>query len=241
MGLVLFDTETTGFSDDSKIIQLAFMYQDKDVTDIYSDYINPENAKISTKAMSIHHITPDMVKNSSIFEESDIVRNFISFNDSKNILVAHNISFDMKMINREGIVWLGPTICTLRCARHIFKDLESYSLQFLRYELELYKEEKELLDTLDPFKNKNYQPHDAMFDVIVMRLLLKRLLQEVNGSVSKLVELTNTPVFIEKIRFGKHSGEKLVDIDPSYLRWLLSNHNDLDNDLKYSIIKVLEG
>ena len=29
MGLVLFDTETTGFSDNSKIIQLAFMYQDK--------------------------------------------------------------------------------------------------------------------------------------------------------------------------------------------------------------------
>jgi DNA polymerase-3 subunit epsilon/exodeoxyribonuclease X len=215
------------------------MYQDKDVADIYSDYINPENVKISTKAMSIHHITPDMVKNSSIFEESDIVRNFISFNDSKNILVAHNISFDMKMINREGIVWLGPTICTLRCARHIFKDLESYSLQYLRYELGLYKEEQDFLASLDSCKN--LQPHDAMFDVLIMRLLLKRLLQDVNGSVSKLVELTNTPVFIGKIRFGKHSGEKLVDIDPSYLRWLLSNHNDLDNDLKYSIIKVLEG
>lgn len=241
MGLVLFDTETTGFTDDSKIIQLAFIYQDKNNIETRCDYINPDGIKITIKAMSAHHITPDMIENSSIFEESDIVRNFISFNDSKNILVAHNISFDMKMINKEGIVWQGPTICTLRCARHLIKDLESYSLQYLRYELELYKGEKEFLDTLDPFKNKNYQPHDAMFDVIVMRLLLKRLLQEVNGSVSKLIELTNTPVFIEKIRFGKHSGEKLVDIDPSYLRWLLNNHNDLDIDLKYSIIKVLEG
>lgn len=241
MGLVLFDTETTGFASDSKIIQLAFMYQDNINIEAHCDYINPGDTKITTKAMSIHHITPDMLENSSIFVESDIVRNFISFNNSKNVLVAHNISFDMKMINKEGVVWFGPTICSLRCARHLIKDLESHSLQFLRYELELYKEEKEFLDTLDPFKNKNYQPHDAMFDVIIMRLLLKRLLQEVNGSIAKLVELTNTPVFIEKIRFGKYSGEKLVDIDPGYLRWLLSNHNDLDIDLRYSIIKVLKG
>ena len=237
MGLVLFDTETTGFTDDSKIIQLAFIYQDKDVTNIYSDYINPENVKISTKAMSVHHITPDMVQNSSIFEESDIVKKFISFNTDKNVLIAHNINFDLNMIQKEQITWLGPIICTLRCARHIFKDLESYSLQYLRYELGLYKEEQDFLASLDSCKN--LQPHDAVFDVIITRLLLRRLLHEVNGSVIKLIELTQTPVFINKMRFGKYAGEELVNIDPGYLRWLLYNHSDLDSDLKYSIRRVL--
>ncbi|MDD5212759.1 MAG: 3'-5' exonuclease, partial [Sulfuricurvum sp.] len=74
----------------------------------------------------------------------------------------------------------------------------------------------------------------------------RKKLEERFGSVNpidKMVELTQTPVFYTKaLRFGKHKGKTLPEIvtaDKGYLTWMLGNMDGLDDDMRYSIEKVL--
>jgi len=62
--------------------------------------------------------------------------------------------------------------------------------------------------------------------------------------VEMMVELTNTPVFISKFKFGKYKNKTLQEVaheDSGYLRWMLKGMENLDEDLRYSINSVLEG
>jgi DNA polymerase-3 subunit epsilon/exodeoxyribonuclease X len=46
------------------------------------------------------------------------------------------------------------------------------------------------------------------------------------------------------MKFGKHKGKTLTEValaDKGYLSWMLSNMENLDDDMKYSIGKALEG
>jgi hypothetical protein len=60
--------------------------------------------------------------------------------------------------------------------------------------------------------------HNAMGNVLVMKLLLSKLVQIVRENfpginpMDKLVELTKTPVFIKTFRFGKYKGEDIEDV-----------------------------
>ncbi|MDY0328396.1 MAG: 3'-5' exonuclease, partial [Arcobacteraceae bacterium] len=160
-------------------------------------------------------------------------------------LIAHNISFDLGMLVKEGFVCNMQLIDTLRCARHLLDDFPYHRLQYLRYALDLYKtEEDEALKLGITIK-----AHDAIGDVLVMKLLLAKLTQLAKDkyalsnkdTIAKLVELTSTPVFVKILKFGKYKGELLETIakkDMGYLQWLL-NTTDLDEDLRYSILKVL--
>jgi len=50
--------------------------------------------------------------------------------------------------------------------------------------------------------------------------------------------LTFKNVLLEKLEFGKYANryiEEVVSIDRAYLEWMISNIQDLDEDLKYSI------
>jgi DNA polymerase-3 subunit epsilon/exodeoxyribonuclease X len=137
-------------------------------------------------------------------------------------------------------------IDTLRCARHLFDDEDSHRLQYFRYRLGLYKVEQSEADTL----GIEVRAHDAIGDVLVLKLFLtelrKRLQERFEGAnpIDKMVELTQTPVFYTRpLKFGKYKGKTLVEIaaaDKGYLNWMLSNMDTLDEDMRYSIGRVLE-
>jgi DNA polymerase-3 subunit epsilon/exodeoxyribonuclease X len=45
------------------------------------------------------------------------------------------------------------------------------------------------------------------------------------------------------MKFGKHKGKTLTEValsDKGYLSWMLSNMENLDEDMRYSITNVLE-
>jgi DNA polymerase-3 subunit epsilon/exodeoxyribonuclease X len=137
-------------------------------------------------------------------------------------------------------------IDTLRCAKHLFEEEEAHRLQYFRYRLGLYKLEQAEADTLGIV----VKAHDAIGDVLVLKLFLtelrKRLQERFEGvnPIDKMVELTQTPVLItQPLKFGKHKGKTLTEIataDKGYLSWMLSNMENLDEDMRYSIAKVLE-
>ena len=61
--------------------------------------------------------------------------------------------------------------------------------------------------------------------------------------MKKLVELTSTPVFVQTFKFGKYKGENIEDIakkDANYLNWMRTNMSDLDEDMKFTLDKVLQ-
>jgi DNA polymerase-3 subunit epsilon/exodeoxyribonuclease X len=135
-------------------------------------------------------------------------------------------------------------IDTLRVAKHIFEDEDAHRLQYFRYKMELYKEEKKEADAL----GIEVKAHDAIGDVLVLKLFLSKLKEAVmkkfprENPVEKMVDLTNTPILISIFKFGKYKGKTLQEVagsDAGYLRWMLASMENLDDDMRYSINTAL--
>ncbi|AXK48919.1 DNA polymerase III subunit epsilon [Aliarcobacter trophiarum LMG 25534] len=241
---ILFDTETTGAQEEDRVIQFGSMIlNQKGDLEVFDELcINPIPIKL--EAMEVHNITPDLLKNKPNAVDTNFYKRLQELNRSENFLIAHNINFDLEMIKKEGFVNNYQLIDTLRCARHIFSELPYHRLQYLRYALELYKDEVAEAKKL----NITIKAHDAIGDVLVMKLFLSKLVAQVKMSfpdinpMKKLVELTLTPVFVQTFKFGKYKGESIEDVakkDANYLNWMMKNM-DLDEDMQYTLNRVLE-
>ncbi len=225
--LIFLDTETTGLESKDLICSVAFIDDDS-----YAYELVHEGKKISAEASSVHHITNEMLKNKKCFKESSIYEQLEKNNSNANTLVGHNISFDIEMLQKSGFKWKGSIIDTLRVSKHLIKECDGFSLQFLRYELKLYKEEEKIKSEYG-IKDA-LVAHNALSDTLVTKLLFVYLQEMV--SVEQMQELTFKEVLLEKFSFGKHKGKYIEEVclnDISYVQWLLSS--ECDDDLRYSI------
>jgi len=130
---LFFDTETTGLPKNWKapvtnlnnwprLVQLAYLYYDQEGNQLSSgDYIiKPEGFTIPTEASRIHGITTER----AIREGQSLVsvlEHFYSMMEQASFLVAHNMSFDEKIIGSEllrngmkNIIPLKKSICTMK-------------------------------------------------------------------------------------------------------------------------------
>ena len=237
---ILFDTETTGTGDSDRIIQIgAMIVHSKDKIDVY-DELCLADVPISLEAMEIHNITPDVIENQPPYQELEFCKRLEAYNDKENYLIAHNIKFDLSMIEKEGFDNNYTLIDTLRCAKHLLPNSPHHRLQYLRYALELYKTEGAEADKLDI----TIKAHDAIGDVLVMKLLLSKLVllakeqfPEDRNPMQTLVKLTQTPVLMKTFKFGKHKGKKVADVakeDAGYMKWMKGNM-DLDEDMAFTL------
>lgn len=236
MPFILFDTETTGGGENDRICQIALGILKKEGCDYYIDYCKPP-LPISYGAMAVHGITEEEVADKPFFLDTNSAKLLASLNSQNSVLIAHNAKFDIDMIKKEGIEWGGFVIDTYRCAKHLI-DSDSHALQYLRYSLGLYKSEKD--DEANRLKAEfgdMMNPHNALFDIYILKKLLFYLI-DLTGDYKKLIELTNTPVLLTTMKFGKYKGESFEEIakkDPSYLKWLKNNKQDSDQDLEYTL------
>ena len=241
---ILFDTETTGASTEDRIIQVGGMIiKSKSEVEVYDELCSTV-LPIKLEAMEVHNITPDLIADKGIFTNTNFYQKLQELNNSTNYLIAHNISFDLGMLEKEGFVNQYTLIDTLRCAKHLYPELPYHRLQYIRYALELYKTEETEAKEL----NVVIKAHDAIGDVLVMKLFLRKLVAKCTQThadynpMEKLAELTRTPVFITKFRFGKYKGEDVVEVakkDLGYLQWMRSNMADLDEDMRYTLDKAI--
>ena len=241
---ILFDTETTGAGAQDRIIQVgAMIVHGRDEIEVY-DELCAANVPIAIEAMEIHNITPDVIENQPLYEELEFTKKILEYNHPENYLIAHNISFDLGMLEKEGFENSYTLIDTLRCAKHLLPDSPYHRLQYLRYALELYK-----IEGLEANKlNITIKAHDAIGDVLVMKLLLSELVKRtqekfpgVNPMV-KLAELTQTPVLIKTFKFGKYKDreiEEIVKADKGYITWM-KNNLDLDEDMLFTLNHYLD-
>ncbi|HFC76837.1 MAG TPA: 3'-5' exonuclease [Candidatus Moranbacteria bacterium] len=227
--LLFLDTETTGNDlEKDRLCQVCYKIGDK----IETKNFKPE-IPISTKAMSITHITNKMVENEESFADSQF-KKALEILLKENVLVAHNAKFDIAMLNSDGVE-VKQHICTLRLARHLDEQQEipEYNLQFLRYYYEVEIEAN---------------PHSAEGDVLVLEAIFKylyRQMEEVlktkdeSKIIKEMIEVSARPSLIRKFNFGKHQGRLLSEIvaeDRGYLEWLLAQkEKDEDEDWIYTL------
>lgn len=243
---VLLDTETTGAGENDRIIQLGFLVLQGKSVDVYNDLCSTD-VPIGYGAMEVHGITPEQIEGKPLCPDTDAFKALQMLNTPDNVMIIHNAPFDLGMLSKENFTLQMRLIDTLRCAKHLFDEEDSHRLQYFRYRLGLYKNEKAEADALGIV----VKAHDAIGDVLVLKLFLTELrkrLSERFGDVNpidKMVELTQTPVYVTKpLKFGKHKGKTLseiADADRGYLSWMLANMENLDEDMKYSIARVLEN
>jgi len=240
---VLFDTETTGNGENDRIIQIgAMVVHDREHIDIY-DELCSTSVPITIEAMEVHNITPDIIEAKPPFSETKFAKTVVAYNRKENYLIAHNIAFDLGMLEKEGFENHYTLIDTVRVARHLLPDMPAHRLQYLRYALDLYKTEAEAAQRL----GIAVKAHDAIGDVLVMKLLLSRLVQLTQekfpgvNPMQKMAELTQTPVFVKIFKFGKYKDREIEEIareDMGYLQWMYKNL-DLDEDMRYTLKQYL--
>lgn len=242
---IILDTETTGTNEEDRVIQLGYMVLGAKEIEVYNEFFSSE-IPIKYGAMEVHGITQEMIDGKPSIHDSGSFKRLNELNTNENYMIIHNAPFDLGMLAKEGFMPKMKVIDTLRVAKHIYKDEEAHRLQYFRYKMGLYKEEQKEASEL----GIEVKAHDAIGDVLVLKLFLSKLRKSVQkifpdeNPVDKMVDLTNTPILIEKFRFGKYKGKTLREVaheDAGYLRWMLSSMENLDDDMKYSLQSVLEG
>jgi exodeoxyribonuclease X len=221
---IFLDTETTDTREKDRLCQLAYKSDS-----IVNELFNP-GMPISIDAMSVHHITNEMVQGKPLFQGSNTRTDLISLLDNNNtIIVAHNAKFDVNMLNRED-VYPSKMICTLKLARHLDKDgvIPKYNLQYLRYYLGIKVEAT---------------AHDALGDILVLEVLFKRLFAKAkelygDAAIDRMIDISSKLSLIKRMPFGKHKGLKMEEVPSDYLQWLSTT--ELDEDLNYTVQHFLK-
>jgi exodeoxyribonuclease X len=234
MAIIILDTETIGLKkEQDRICELAFLvHTEDDGWEAFSDLASNDE-KISSNAMAIHHITHEMVEDALPLKRTEAFQMLVKLNHPDNIMVIQNAPFDLGVLANHDFFWQGQVVDTLVCAKHLLST-QRHALQFLRYELGLYKHEKLIADAMEV----KIEAHRALGDVIVTKLLLSHLLDHVDQNMDALLELSNQPALLKSIGFGKYRGqsfESAVPADRDYFLWCLNSFDKLSKDARNTI------
>lgn len=238
MRIIILDTETTDLNE-PRLVQLG--YKDLATGNIVNELFKPP-VPIAWGAMATHHFTNEMVAEKPVFIGSEEYNKLNTLLQDNAVLVAHNAPFDILTLKNEGVVV--PTwIDTCRVAQHTVPS-EQHKLQYLRYFLNL------------PLMEAT--AHDALGDVLVLEALFAHLqkvvmekysLQGDDEVLHKMIELSQTPLLIKTIGFGKYKGmtfEELYNLDRAYLQWLHNSETqkamgEQNENMVYTLKYYLDG
>ena len=174
----VFDTETTGLSSRyDRIIEFGgVIVEDGKIVDQFNQYYDP-GMPIPEEATRINHITDDMVRGKPKIED-DLERILSFFGDC--ILVAHNATFDIGMVNaalsRKGLPPLtNPVIDTMPISHYLFPEAARHSEGAMLRNLGLgniYSEE---------------DAHEAVYDATALNEGWKEILERLEKQHPNLV------------------------------------------------------
>lgn len=129
------DLETTGLSPNwDEIIEVCILrVRNGKIADTYHSLVKPIRP-IDPFITSITGITNEMVADSPNIEDiSDEIRTYIA----DDVIVGHNISFDIKFLLESSVSIQSNYLDTLRISRKVFPEQPSHSLSYLADALDL--------------------------------------------------------------------------------------------------------
>jgi len=256
--LIIFDTETTGKEEEDKIIQVGAIVvdlKDSQYLKVYNELCSSD-IPIKLEAMAINGIRQEQIAGKKPFKETDFIKELNQLNREENYLIAHNLDFDLKMLEKEGFENKLKLLDTLQCAKHLFDigdeinnyKVANYKLQTFRYMMFTQNDEN--------VEAKKYgveiKAHDAIGDVVILKLFLRELYKKVIQKygtknpieiMDKMVELTKTPIPVEKIIFpvGEYRGKKIIDIEkenPGLLTWYTTKYKNPQKEIVDAIKRL---
>lgn len=222
------DVETTGLDPkEHAIVEAGFVPVYVGEEPRFSNAIwtlhNP-GRPIPPEASAIHHIIDEDVEHSLPF--NDEARQSLS--EGADAMAAHNAAFDRSFIGIEDRPW----ICTMKVAKHLWPNAPGFGNQTLRYWLEL------------PVA-RDLPVHRTLGDCFVTAELLLREVEELakrgtEPTLEHLVELTERPVLLRTMPFGKHAGSRFAELPRDYLAWMSRQSFD-DPDVNHTVRQALQG
>jgi ATP-dependent DNA helicase DinG len=216
LDFVSIDLETTGLDEkNNEITEIGITkFKNGELIDEYSTLIKPTQ-KISHYVQKITGITNDMVSLSPVFSET--IQDVISF-IGDNLIVGHNISFDMGMLNnaltKEGKDILeNPTIDTLDIISLLNPTGRSFKLSYLAKKYKILEE----------------NVHRAKDDSLMTANLYLKLIEEIKNLDRDIVSLllyyfSKTNISM-KIIFEELFSQ---DIEKNEYPWVAFKFNKID-------------
>ena len=254
--IIFFDTETTGIlkneywniTSNGDLIQLAYRkIENWEKTD--DNLFYNTDTEIEIWAIAVHGIYKDLLIEKTSWEyinDNDKSKLSSVFNEWIN--VAHNLDFDLDVLDKSGITYSDNLIDTLKVAKVLWsewvlinnngKEPEYVNLQYLRYFFELYK------ITDSEWNEENTTAHDAFWDVVVLENVFYSLFNiiknKLNISDDDVLEMMKSMtkkefILIKTMRIWKYRGktfEEVADLDRWYLNWIV--WADFTEDIKYT-------
>ena len=101
--MIIFDTETTGVTENDEIIQLSII--DGKGKTLVNEYVHPYWKQEWIAAARVNGITPETVKNA--LYPHDLIPKVKGIFEAVDLLVAYNNTFDLAFLKRWGISTLG--------------------------------------------------------------------------------------------------------------------------------------
>ncbi len=210
--IVFGDTETTGATEEDRIIQNAhavalFNKEDNsiEVKHYIEEYIMPP-LPIKPGAAVVHGIWKEDLIGAKPWEESQSKAEleFLCANGAG--YVAHNSPFDIKMLSKEGLIWpLNKIYDTLRVARNVYVDnteLESRGLQYIRYFYD-FDSRPDFADFVKSFNIEKLQAHTALSDIVVLMYFFKFIFEEkLVSSIEELFDLSYKIMHEDILNYG---------------------------------------
>ena len=121
---IMFDTETTGLSNNDRIVEICLweILDDVKTNNYLHFYFNPQ-VKVPEEVVKIHNLDNEFLRNKPLFKDKcKEILDFIGDSD----LIAHNASFDRRMLNnelirlKENIFPKHNFIDTIKIARYLY-------------------------------------------------------------------------------------------------------------------------
>ena len=80
--------------------------------------------------------------------------------------------------------------------------------------------------------------HDALGDIMVLEAVFKRIYDKfvadgLKDPTQEMINISNNPVLIPRMPFGKHKGMLFSEVPQDYLQWLL--RTELDEDMAFTV------
>ena len=205
---VVFDTETTGFSDPMKIVEAAYIALDERFLTIgqFVQRYNP-NRPIDLGAKATHHILESELVDCPASESFELPK-FVQY------LIGHNIDYDWKVIGKPEVNHKGDAlkrVCTLALAREHFPDLDSHTQSAMLYHF--------WGDSARPFLK---EAHSALADVTNCMSVLAGIMNHLGiATMEELYQASEKARIPKKMTWGKHDGTLIEALPRDYKNWLL--------------------
>jgi exodeoxyribonuclease X len=173
-------------------------------------FINP-GMHIPPSASAVHHIIDEDVVDAPSLDQ--VLPRLLASTEADGgvAFVAHNAEFEAAFLRDAG-----PWLCTYRLALHLWPELSSHSLQFLRYAL-----------GLNPGISRSEPVHRAGADVAVTLPLLARALDKVPEkwprvkTVGDLIDAIESPALLHRIPFQSSNFMPFEAAEISFLEWII--------------------